>query len=77
MIGGLLQDMNFMKTSKINYDPHHIISHTRQHNKNKDFDHRELEGLYERANLMECQSSAESSQLKLSMNHAATLVTSP
>ena len=30
IIEGLLQDMNFMKTSKINYDPHHIISQSRQ-----------------------------------------------
>ena len=26
MVEGLLQDMNFMKSTKINYDPHHIIS---------------------------------------------------
>ena len=39
VIEGLLQDMNFMKASKINYDPHHIISQRRQQNKNKAFDH--------------------------------------
>ena len=61
MIGGLLQDMNFMKSSKINYDPHHIISQTRQHNKNKHFDPQEIEGLYEISNVMEYQSSAKSS----------------
>ena len=61
VIEGLLQDMNFMKASKINNDPRHIISHRRQRNNNKAFDNREIEGLDERANLMEYQSSAESS----------------
>ena len=70
MIEGLLQDMNFMKASKINYDPHHIISHRREHNKNKAFDHQEIEGLVERANLMEYQSSVESSErLQLNPSH--------
>ena len=29
VVEGLLQDMNLMKDTKINYDPHHIISHRR------------------------------------------------
>ena len=30
VIEGLLQDTNFMKATKINYDPHHIISQRRK-----------------------------------------------
>ena len=37
MIEGILQDMNFMKSTKVNYDPHHIISQRRKHNKMKNF----------------------------------------
>ena len=61
VIQGFLEDMNFMKATKFNYDPHHIISHTRQHNKNKAFDNQEIEGLAQRANLMEYQTHVESS----------------
>ena len=39
MIEGILKDMNFMKATKVNYDPHHIISQRRQLNKNKSFEH--------------------------------------
>ena len=39
LVEGLLQDMNFMKATKINYDPHHIISQRRKQNKNKSFEH--------------------------------------
>ena len=53
MIEGLLQDMNFMKATKVNYDPNHIISQRRQLNKNKSFEHQEVDGLAEWANLMD------------------------
>ena len=39
VIEGLLQDMNFMKATKVNYDLHHLISQRRQMNKNKSFEH--------------------------------------
>ena len=45
VIDGFLQDMNFMKAAKINYDPHHIISQRRKHNRNKELDNQEMEGL--------------------------------
>ena len=61
IVEGLLQYMNFMKVTKINYDPHHIISHSRKQNKNKAFDHQEIEGLAQRDNLMEYQTHGESS----------------
>ena len=42
VIEGLLQNMNLMKSTKINYDPHHIISQRRKHNKNKVFELHEI-----------------------------------
>ena len=48
--------MNFMKATKVNYDPHHIISQRRQQNKNKPFEHQEVHGLANRDNLMYYQS---------------------
>ena len=60
IIEGLLQDMNFVKSTKINYGPHHTILKTRQKNKNKTFDHQDIEELAQRANLMEYQPKVES-----------------
>ena len=51
-----------MKSTKINYDPHHIISQRRQYNKNKVFDHEEIEGLTQRYNLMEYPSDVDNSK---------------
>ena len=59
VIEGMLEDMNFMKATKINYDPCHIISQRRQQNKNKSFEHQEIEGLENRANLMDYQLDME------------------
>ena len=47
----LLENMDFQKEQKVNYDPYHIISLRKQANKNKSFDHRVVEGLKEVANL--------------------------
>ena len=55
----LLQDMNFMKATKINSDPYHIISQRRKQNKNKAFEHHKIEGLVDRANLMDYQLDME------------------
>ena len=52
-----------MKATKINYDPHHIISQRRKQNKNKAFDHQEIEGLAQKANLMEYQPKVESLEI--------------
>ena len=49
-----------MKATKINYDPHHIISQRRNHNKKKAFDNQEIEGLPQRDNLMEYHLELES-----------------
>ena len=43
----MLQNMNFKKAIAANYDPHHVISLRRQLNKNKAFEHQEVEGLAE------------------------------
>ena len=43
-------DMGFQTTIAINYDPHHIISIRKQVNKNKTFEHQEVEGLVESKN---------------------------
>ena len=61
MVEGLLQDMNFLKATKINYNPCHIISHKRQINRNKEFKHHEIEGLANRAKLMEHKLDMEDS----------------
>ena len=37
----------------VNYDPHHVISDRRQENKNKPFEHSEVEGLFEATNWMD------------------------
>ena len=47
----LLENMDFQKEQKVNYDPYHIISQRKQENKNKPFDHQAIEGLEEIANL--------------------------
>ena len=47
----LLENMDFQKEQKVNYDPYHIISLRKQANKNKPFDHQVVEGLKEVANL--------------------------
>ena len=47
----LLENMDFKKEQKVNYDPYHIISLRKQANKNKPFDHQVVEGLKELANL--------------------------
>ena len=47
----LLENMDFQKEQKVNYDPYHIISQRKQANKNKPFDHQVVEGLEEIANL--------------------------
>ena len=62
MVDGLLQDMNFMKATKINYDPHHIISQRMRQNKNNAFEKQEIKGLADRANLMESHSDVENSE---------------
>ena len=46
----LLENMDFQKEQKVNYDPYHIISQRKQANKNKPFDHQVVEGLGEIAN---------------------------
>ena len=51
VIEKLLEVMDFQKEKKVNYDPHHIISHRKQLNKNKPFDHQIVEGLDKMANL--------------------------
>ena len=61
-----------MKATKINYDPHHIISQRRQHNKKKEFDHWEIEGLAGKANLMEYQSNTKNYE-SLQANTSATM----
>ena len=47
----LLENIDFQKEQKVNYDPYHIISQRKQANKNKPFDHQVVEGLREIANL--------------------------
>ena len=42
--------MRFQTTPTINYDPHHVITIRRQVNKNKPFEHHEVEGLAESSN---------------------------
>ena len=59
MVEILLQDMNFMKATKINSDPYHIISQRRKQNKNKAFEHHKIEGLVDRANLTDYQLDME------------------
>ena len=47
----LLENMDFQREQRVNYDPYHIISLRKQANKNKPFDHQVVEGLKEVANL--------------------------
>ena len=47
----LLESMDFQREQRVNYDPYHIISLRKQANKNKPFDHQDVEGLKEVANL--------------------------
>ena len=44
--------MNFQTTEKIKYDPYHIISQRRKHNRNKSFEHHVVEGPYKIVNLL-------------------------
>ena len=46
----LLKEMKFQTVAVVNYDPHHVISVRREVNKNKPFEHQEVEGLAESAN---------------------------
>ena len=46
-----LENMEFQKEPRVNYDPHHVISLRKQANKNKPFDHQIVEVLIETANL--------------------------
>ena len=48
----LLENMDFQKESKVNYDPYHVISLRKQANKNKPFEHQSVENLVEIANLL-------------------------
>ena len=50
VIESLLKEMGFQRVSPTNYDPHHIISIRKQVNKNKPFEHQEVEGLDEKEN---------------------------
>ena len=50
VVESLLKEMGFPTTTSINYDPHHIISIRKQVNKNKPFEHQEVEGLDESEN---------------------------
>jgi len=49
----LLENMDFQKESKVNYDPHHVISLRKQANKNNPFEHQSVENLAETANLLQ------------------------
>ena len=51
LVESLLRYLGFPTEVAINYDPHHIISNRRKANKNKPFEHHEVEGLPEAANL--------------------------
>ena len=59
VIENLLEVMDFQKEQRINYDPHHIISHRKQLNKNKPFDHQTIEGLDKIANLTNFEENSE------------------
>ena len=50
VIESLIKEMRFQTTIAVNYDPLHIISIRKQVNKNKPFEHMEVEGLVESAN---------------------------
>ena len=45
IIESFLKEMGFQTTTSINYHPHHIISISKQVNKNKPFQHEEVDGL--------------------------------
>ena len=59
VIEKLLEVMDFQKEEKMNYDPHQIISHRRQLNKNKPFDHQNIEGLDKMTNLSNFEENVE------------------
>ena len=52
MVENMLREKGFSMEAVIDYDPHHIISNKRQANKNKPFEHVEVEGFVERDNWM-------------------------
>ena len=53
MIEIILRETEFSMEDAINYNPHHIISNRRQANKNKPFEHSEVEGLSKATNWMD------------------------
>ena len=58
----LLASMEFQKEPRENYDPHHIISLTKQTNKNKPFDHQFIEGLNKTTNLLQFMETPRSDE---------------
>ena len=53
MIEITIREMGFLVEVVVNYDAHHVISNRRQANKNKPFEHSEVEGLSKAANWMD------------------------
>ena len=58
----LLENMDFQKEAKVNYDPHHVISLRKQANKNKPFEHQPIEGLAETTNLLQFTERSKSDE---------------
>ena len=54
--------MEFQKDTRVNYDPHHVISLRKQANKNKPFDHEFIEGLNETTNLLQFMETPRSDE---------------
>ena len=50
VVESLLKEIDFQTATAMHNDPHHIMSIRIQVNKNKPFEHQELEGLYEKVN---------------------------
>ena len=50
VVESVLKETRLQTARDINYDPHHVISVRREVNKNKPFEHQEIEGLAESAN---------------------------
>ena len=64
----LLENMDFQKESKVNYDPHHVISLRKQANKNKPFEHQSVENLAEIANLLQLKEDPHAAPITVSKN---------
>ena len=64
----LLENMDFQKESKVNYDPHHVISLRKQANKNKPFEHQSVENLAETANLLQFKEDPHIAPITVSEN---------